>query len=263
MVLKKSSRKRDVVPKKKSRRSSPLHFSLPEETSLPQPPLGNVPPTEPGINNCRAVTNFFAPPKKHKQMKLMKFLKDHEGVIPIDDDFTFSVGGICVPGSDYIDIVHYLMTPESKRDVSFFPSEDKITNMPICTKHFMDGLHRAIMRKPINVDMSLSERVKFLSKLNNFASLSLDGMEKAIEGMKSDKADELRDIEIGNLDYTACAEADRVLEEQEQERAAEVLDDIEEERRLMEKKGARKMVGQTLKTKEEQTVNIEKVARRF
>ena len=115
-------------------------------------------------------------------MKLMKFLKDHEGVISVGEDFTISVGGKRVPGSDYIDIVHYLMTPESKRDASFFPSEDKTTNMPTGTKRFVDGLHRAITGKPIDVDMSASERMKFLSKLNNFAGLSLDGVEKAIEG---------------------------------------------------------------------------------
>ena len=145
-------------------------------------------------DNRDAVTDFFAPLKKHKQMKLMKFLKDHEGVISVGEDFTISVGGKRVPGSDYIDIdidiVHYLMTPKSKRDASFFPSEDKTMNMPTGTKRFVDGLHRAIMGKPIDVDMSVSERMKFLSKLNNFASLSLDGVKKAIEGMKADKAKE-------------------------------------------------------------------------
>ena len=177
--------KRDVVLKKRSRRSSPLHFSLPDEMSLPPPPLlGDVPPAKPGRskNNRDAVTDFFAPPKKHKQMKLMKFLKDHEGVISVGEDFTISVGGKRVPGSDYIDIVHYLMTPESKRDASFFPSEDKTTNMPTDTKRFVDELQRAITGKPIDVDMNASERLKFLSKLNNFASLSLDGVEKNHRG---------------------------------------------------------------------------------
>ena len=245
-------KKRDAVPKKRSRRRSPPHFSLNDETSLPPPPpfLGDVPQPKPGGSKDTrdAVTDFFAPPKKHKQMKLMKFLKDHEGVISVGEDFTISVGGKRVPGSDYIDIVHYLMTPESKRDASFFPSEDKTTNMPTGTKRFVDGLHRAITGKPIDVDMSASERMKFLSKLNNFAGLSLDGVEKAIEGMKADKAKEARDVEEGNLDYTARVEADKQLEEEERERAAEVLNDIEAEERIVnEDKGMKLMAGETLK----------------
>ena len=254
VVPKKKQRgKRDVRPKKRSKRSSLPDFSLPDNIMSPLPLpalLGDVTPAEPGRskNHRGAVTDFFAPPKKHKQMKLMKFLKDHEGVISVGEDFTISVGGKRVPGSDYIDIVHYLMTPESKRDASFFPSEDKTTNMPTGTKRFVDGLHRAITGKPIDVDMSASERMKFLSKLNNFAGLSLDGVEKAIEGMKLDRANELRDVEEDNIDYTACVEADRELEKEERERAEDVLNDIEEEERIVnEDKGARMMVGEAIK----------------
>ena len=66
--------------------------------------------------------------------------------------------------------------------------------------------------------------------------------------MKADKVNELRDVEEGNLDYTALVEVDRELEEQERERAAEVMNDIEEEERIVnEEKGARMMVGETMK----------------
>ena len=37
---------------------------------------------------------------------------------------------------------------------------------------------------------------------------------------------EARDVEEGNLDYTTRVEADKQLEEEERERAAEVLNDI-------------------------------------
>ena len=58
---------------------------------------------------------YFVPTKKRKVWKLMRFLEKNKDV-GIGDDYVVTVGGKEIPGSDFIDIMHFLMKSGGKED---------------------------------------------------------------------------------------------------------------------------------------------------
>ena len=93
---------------------------------------------------------YFVPTKKRKVWKLMRFLEKNKDV-GIGDDYVVTVGGKEILGSDFIDIMHFLMKSGGKEDAekTFYPSLDESTGMPTGTKRFVSALYHSIEKKPL------------------------------------------------------------------------------------------------------------------
>ena len=96
-------------------------------------------------NNKDNAGEYFVPTKKRKVSKLMRFLEKNKHV-GIGDDYIVTVGRKEIPGSDFIDIMHFLMKFGRKDDAekTFYPTLDESMGMPTGTKWFISALYRSI-----------------------------------------------------------------------------------------------------------------------
>ena len=84
----------------------------------------------------------------------MKFMDKNKDFVQVGDDFEILIGNKPIPGSDFIEIMHFLQKgPEASAD-KFIPSRDPRTGMPIGTRRFLDALHEAMEGETIHKDMS-------------------------------------------------------------------------------------------------------------
>ena len=109
------------------------------------------------------VEKYFddVPKKKMKVSRLMKFMDKNKEFVQLGDDFGISIGNRPIPGSDFIEIMHYLQKKWGAKEQTFIPSRDPWTGMPIGMKQFIDALHKAIKGESIPGNMSKEAVNKF------------------------------------------------------------------------------------------------------
>ena len=116
---------------------------------------------------------------------------------------------------------------------------NKKTNLPLGTQHFVDALHEAIEGERISGDMGEDEINAFAKKLSNFAGMELDGLRSVVEGIADERRRLVGEVCVQNTAFELERAHNEDMEQQEQERARNVLRDIEEEERKVKKRKAR------------------------
>lgn len=185
---------------------------------------------------------FFQGKKKPKQMRLMKFLNENKDLISVNDDMSLNVFKKKIPGSDYIDIISYLMMGSSEREKNFFPSLKTETGMPKGTRRFVRALYEAATGQPFSTLEEGNERKleQYATKISRFAGLSMSGLKEVMESVQRDNRTENEQLKAENEKITIEREKDEILEEEEKEKAEEVMRAIEdEEKRIKEFEGVK------------------------
>ena len=129
---------------------------------------------------------YFVPTRKRKVWKLMRFLEKNKDV-GIGDDYVVTVGGKEISGSDFIDIMHFLMKSGGKEDAekTFYPSLEESMGMSTGTKWFISALYHSIEKKPLTEKTSGHEKENFATKFKHLPVLPQKGW--GVFWMKSSK----------------------------------------------------------------------------
>ena len=159
---------------------------------------------------------FDVPQKKTKVSRLMKFMDKNKKFVEVGDDFEIFIRNKVIPGLDFIEIMNYLQKGQKASQGTFIPTRDPRTGMPVGMRHFIDTLHEAIEGEAIPGDMSDEDVRQFANKLNEFAGLKMDGVQKIVKEMRDDRARGVDKIRVDNRDYLAQLEADEEKQEEEQ-----------------------------------------------
>ena len=187
------------------------------------------------------VEKYFnvVPQKKMKVSRLMKFMDKNKEHVQMGDDFEILIRNRPIPGSDFIEIMNYLQKGPGAKVHTFIPTRDPGTGMPVGTRRFIDALHEAIKGEPIPGDMDAEDVNKFAKKLSEFARLKMDGVEEIVKEVTDDRGRRVGEIRVGNRDYLAEQEADEAKQAEEQDKARQVLLDMEAEEREVCERQAR------------------------
>ena len=163
---------------------------------------------------------YFVPTKKRKVWKLMRFLEKNKDV-GIGDDYMVTVGGKEIPGSDFIDIMHFLMKSGGKEDAekTFYPSLDESMGMPTGTKWFTSALYRSIEKKPLTEKTSRHEKENFATKFKAFAGTATEGVGSVLDEIQQDMHNTTVQVEERNVEDAIDDLEDEIKIEEEQERA--------------------------------------------
>ena len=187
------------------------------------------------------VEKYFddVPQKKTKVSRLMKFMDKNKEHVQVGDDFEILIRNRPIPGSDFIEIMNYLQKGPGAKVHTFIPTRHLGTGMPVGTRRFIDALHEAIKGEPIPGDMDAEDVNKFAKKLSEFAGLKMDGVEEIVKEVTDDRGRRVGEIRVGNRDYLAEQEADEAKQVEEQDKAHQVLLDMEAEEREVRERQAR------------------------
>ena len=187
------------------------------------------------------VGKFFddSPKRKTKVMRLMKFIEKNKNHVMVNDDYEILVNNELIPGSDFIDIMNYLKSKPKDRRLAFHPTLNPKTNLPLGTKRFVDALHEAIEGERISGDLTDGEINAFAKKLSNFAGLELGGLRHVVEEIAGERGRLVDEVRVENRAAELQREHDEERVEEEQERARNILKDIEEEERKVKQRKAR------------------------
>ena len=187
------------------------------------------------------VEKYFddVPQKKTKVSRLMKFMDKNKEHVQVGDDFEILIRNRPIPGSDFIEIMNYLQKGPGAKVHTFIPTRDPGTGMPVGTRRFIDALHEAIEGEPIPGDMDAEDVNKFAKKLSEFAGLKMDGVEEIVKEVTDDRGRRVGEIRVDNRDYLAEQEADEAKQAEEQDKARQVLLDMEAEEREVRERQAR------------------------
>ena len=129
-----------------------------------------------------------------------------------------TVGGKEIPGSDFIDIMHFLMKSGGKEDAekTFYPSLDEPTGMPTGTKWVISALYCSIEKKSLMEKTSRQEKENFATKFKAFAGTAVEGVGSVLNKIQQD------------MHHTAVWVEERNGED--------VIDDLEDEIKIEEEK---------------------------
>ena len=130
---------------------------------------------------------YFGQGKKRKVWKLMHFLEGNHDV-SIGDDYVIKVGGKEILGSDFIDVMQFLMNDRTgTENASFYPTMDAATKMPVGTKWFID-VHFIVLlkRKPLSADITNEEKEAFAQKFKEFAGAAEEGVKRVLTKIQRD-----------------------------------------------------------------------------
>ena len=187
------------------------------------------------------VEKYFddVPQKKTKVSRLMKFMDKNKEHVQVGDDFEILIRNRPIPGSDFIEIMNYLQKGPGAKVHTFIPTRDPGTGMPVGTRRFIDALHEAIEGEPIPGDMDAEDVNKFTKKLSEFARLKMDGVKEIFKEVTDDRGRRVGEIRVNNRDYLAEQEADEAKQAEEQDKAHQVLLDMEAEEREVRERQAR------------------------
>ena len=187
------------------------------------------------------VGKFFddSPKRKTKVMRLMKFIEKNKNHVMVNDDYEILVNNELIPGSDFIDIMNYLKSKPKERALAFHPTLNPKTNLPLGTKRFVDALHEAIEGERILGDLTDGEMNAFAKKLSNFAGLELGGLRHVVGEIAGERGRLVDEVRVENRAAELQREHDEERVEEEQERARNILKDIEEEERKVKQRKAR------------------------
>ena len=179
------------------------------------------------------VEKYFddVPKKKMKVSRLMKFMDRNKDYIQVGDNFEILIRNRPIPSLDFIEIMNYLQKGPGAKEHTFIPTGDPGTGMPIGVRQFIDALQEAIEGEPIPGDMDVGDVNKFAKKLSELARLKMDGIEEIVQGVTDDRQRRVGEIPVGNRDYLAELEADEAKQAKEQDKARQVLLDMEAEER--------------------------------
>ena len=169
----------------------------------------------------------------------MHFLENNHD-ISIGDDFALKIGGKEIPWTDFIDIMQYLMNADRPDHISFYPTLDTATEMPLGTKWFIDAIYHVIEKKPLSKDITDEEKNNFAQKFNEFAGTAAHGVKHILTTIQKDLRQECENVNMRNLDDT-MHELDELMElEDEQERAQQLMEDIQLEEDIVRERQAKK-----------------------
>ena len=183
---------------------------------------------------------YFGQGKKRKVWKLMRFLEDNHDV-SIGDDYVIKVGGKEIPGSDFIDVMHFLMNDRGTANTSFYPTMDAATKMPVGTKRFIDVLYRVIEKKPMSAEITREEKEAFGEKFQEFAGTAAEGVTRVLMKIQNDLRLVTPTVDLRNISDEVDQIADSIELEEEQERAQQLMDDIQLEEDLVKEREENKM----------------------
>ena len=161
----------------------------------------------------------------------MKFMDKNKDFVQVGDDFEILIGNKPIPGSDFIEIMHFLQNVPAVSKDKFIPSRDQRTGMPIGTRRFLDALHEAIEGETINENMDDAYVNRFATKLSEFTGTRLEGVKEILKDMVDSRKRNVNEMRVKNTDHLAELEADEEKQEQEQARARDMLERIEREDR--------------------------------
>ena len=179
------------------------------------------------------------PKKKMKVSRLMKFMDKNKEHVQVGDDFEILIRNRPIPSLDFMEIMNYLQKGPGAKVHTFIPTRDPGTGMPVGTRRFIDALHEAIEGEPILGDMDAEDVNKFAKKLSEFAGLKMDGVEEIVKEVTDNRGRRVGEIRVGNRDYLAEQEADKAKQAEEQDKAHQVLLDMEAEEREVRERQAR------------------------
>ena len=184
---------------------------------------------------------YFVPTKKRKVWKLMRFLEKNKDV-GIGDDYVVTVGGKEIPGSDFIDIMHFLMKSGGNEDAekTFYPSLDESTGMPTGTKWFVSALYCSIEKKPLMEKTSGHEKENFATKFKAFASTAVEGMGSVLDEIQQDMHNTTVRVEERNVEDAIDDLEDEIKIEKEQERARRIMEEIDAQDEIVRAREAEK-----------------------
>ena len=184
---------------------------------------------------------YFVPTKKRKVWKLMRFLKKNKDV-GIGDDYVVTVGGKEIPGSDFIDIMHFLMKSWGKEDAekTFYPSLDESTGMPTGTKRFISALYCSIEKKPLMEKTSRQEKENFATKFKAFTSTAMEGVGSVLNEIQQDMHHTTVQVEERNVEDVIDDLEDEIKIEEEKERARQMMEEIDAQDEIVRAREAEK-----------------------
>ena len=204
-----------------------------------------------------------SPRKKTKVSRLMKFMDKNKDFVQVGDDFEILIGKKPIPGSDFIEIMHFLQKgPDASRD-KFIPSRDQRTGMPIGTRRFLDALHEAMEGETINENMDDSYVTRFATKLSEFTGTRLQGVEEILKDMVDSRKRNVNEMRVKNTDHLAELEADEEKQEEEQARARDMFERIEREDREVRERLAQEAAERERNKRKKQKRNKYNMLRRI
>ena len=175
----------------------------------------------------------------------MRFLEKNKDV-GIGDDYVVTVGGKEIPGSDFIDIMHFLMKSGGKEDAekTFYHFLDESTGMPTGTKQFISALYHSIKKKPLTEKTSRQEKENFATKFKAFTGTAMEGVGNVLDEIQQDMHDTTVWVEERNVEDAIDDLEDEIKTEKEQERARRMMEEIDAQDEIVraretEKEGAR------------------------
>ena len=92
--------------------------------------------------------------------RLMKFMDKNKEFVQVGNNFEISIGNRPIPGSDFIEIMHYLQKKPRAKEHTFIPNRDQRTG----PRWFIDALHEAIKGESMHGNMSKESMNKFAKK---------------------------------------------------------------------------------------------------
>ena len=205
----------------------------------------------------------YSPRKKTKVSRLMKFMDKNKDFVQVGEDFEILIGNKPIPGSDFIEIMHYLQNaPAANRD-KFFPTRDQRTGMPIGTRRFLDALHEAMEGETINENMDDTYVNRFATKLSEFTGTRLEGVKEILKNMVNSRKRNVDEMRVKNTDHLAELEADEEKQEQEQARVRDMFERIEREDREVRERLAQEAAERERNRRKKQKRNKYNMLRRI
>ena len=171
----------------------------------------------------------------------MRFLEKNKDV-GIGDDYVVTVGGKEILGSDFIDIMHFLMKSGGKEDAekTFYPSLDESTRMPTGTKQFVSALYCSIEKKPLTEKTSGQEKENFATKFKEFTGTAAKGVGSVLDEIQQDLHDTTVRVEERNVEDAIDDLEDEIKIDEEQERARRMMEEIDAQDEIVRAREAEK-----------------------
>ena len=175
----------------------------------------------------------------------MRFLEKNKDV-GIGNDYIVTVGGKEIPGSNFINIMHFLIKSGGKEDAekTFHPSLDESMGMPTGTKWLVSAFYCSIEKKPLTEKTSRQEKEHFATKFKEFIGTATAGVGSVLNKIQQDLHDTAVSMEKRNVEDAIEDLEDEITMDHEQERARRMMEEIDAQDEIVrareaEKEGAR------------------------